>query len=160
MWGYGSEKTGQLSGKTLLVRYLHSGGGIVGYIRRTGREVRMNQVEFELEVAELLVATGLVLSYDCDRAHASLRGGPGLRQALIASGATTDAMWEAAVEVVKLVRSGKLPKDEARTALNLVGSTGMPIAEALTKMGYAAAPANPWEDKLKELTQSGKYRAV
>lgn len=120
----------------------------------------MNQVEFELQVAELLVATGLVLSYDCDRVHASLRGGPGMREALIASGATNDVLWAAACDIVKMVRGGKLPKDEARTALNLVGSTGMPLAEALAKMGYAAAPTNPWEDKLKELTQSGKYRAV
>ncbi len=69
-------------------------------------------------------------------------------------------MWEAAVEVTQLVKQSKLPKDEARTCLNLVGNCSMPISEALMKMGYAAAPANPWETKLKELSESGKYKAA
>lgn len=120
----------------------------------------MNQVEFDLQVAELLVATGLITSYDCDRAHAALRGGPGLREYLIDSGSTNDILWTAAGQVVQLVRQGKLPKEEARAVLNLVGSTGMPLDESLAKMGYAPAPSNPWEDKLRELTESGKYKAV
>jgi len=120
----------------------------------------MNQVEFDLQVAELLVATGIVLSYDCDRAHASIRGGPGLRDALIESGATNVKMWVAAVEVVKLIRQNKVPKDDARTLLNLVGNTNMPIDEAMAKLGYGAAPPNPWEEKLKELSESGRYKAA
>jgi hypothetical protein len=119
-----------------------------------------NQVEFDYQVAELLVATGIVLSYDLDRAHASLRGGPGVRDVLIEMGATDAKMWAAATCVIQLIRQGKLPKDEARTALNLVGNTGMPIAEALDKMGYAAPPASPWENQLKELRESGKYKAA
>lgn len=120
----------------------------------------LNQVEFDLEVAELLVATGIVLSYDLDRAHASLRGGPGIREALIEARAVDSRMWDAAVEVTKLVHQSKLPKTEARTCLNLVGNCAMPISEALMKMGYASAPANPWEQKLKELTESGRYKAA
>jgi hypothetical protein len=119
-----------------------------------------NQVEFDMAVAELLVATGIVLSYDLDRAHASLRGGPGIREALMEMRAVDASMWEAAVQVTQLVRQSKLPKDEARTALNLVGNCSMPISEALIKMGYAAAPANPWEEKLRELTESGRYKAA
>jgi hypothetical protein len=120
----------------------------------------LNQVEFDLEVAELLVATGIVLSYDMDRIHASLRGGPGIREGLIEARSVDSGMWDAAVEVQKLVRQGKLPKTEARVCLNLVGNTGMPINEALLKMGYAPAPENPWEQKLRELSESGKYKAA
>jgi hypothetical protein len=119
-----------------------------------------NQVELDLEVAELLVATGIVLSYDLDRAHASLRGGPGVRDALIDMGACSAEMWAAAMCVTKLVRQARIPKTEARVCLNLVGNCAMPIEEALTKMGYGAAPTNPWEQKLKELTESGKYKAA
>lgn len=117
-----------------------------------------NQVEFDLAVAELLVATGIVTSYDCDRVHASLRGGPGIREALLEVGATNATLWEAATQVVALIRQGKLPKEESRTVLHMV-ETGMSVAEALTKMGYAPPPANPWEDKLRELIESGKYKA-
>lgn len=119
-----------------------------------------NQVEFELQVAELLVATNIVLSYDMDRVHASIRGGPGLREALIDARAVDAKTWDAAVQVVQLVRQGKLPKEQARVALNMTGTTGMPIEEALVKMGFAGAPENPWEKKLKELSESGKYKAA
>lgn len=120
----------------------------------------MNAVEFDLEVAELLVATGIVMSYDLDRCHAALRGGPGLRDLLIQRGATDTHMWAAAVAVTKLVHERTLPRDEARTALNLVGNCAMSIPDALARMGYNAAPKNPWESALKELKESGKYKAA
>lgn len=119
-----------------------------------------NQVEFDLEVAELLVATNIVLSYNLDRVHAAIRGGPGLREALIEARAVDVATWDAAAVIVDLIRQGKLPKDQGRTALNMTGTTGMSVSEALAKMGYSAAPENPWEKKLKELSESGKYKAA
>lgn len=116
-------------------------------------------IEFDMEVAELLVATGIVASFDLDRVHAAKRGRD-IRNALISNRAVTEKMWNAAVQVVKLIRDGKLPKEQSRSMLNLVGNTGMPIDEALLKLGHEAPASNPWEEKLKELTESGRYKAA
>jgi hypothetical protein len=119
-----------------------------------------NQVEFDLEVAELLVCSGFVNPYDLDRAHASVRGGAGLRDALIEGDAVNTHMWAAAVAVIKQIRESRLPKTEARTALYMVGNCRMSIGEALTKMGYGSVPSNPWLNQLNALKQSGRFEAV
>jgi hypothetical protein len=119
-----------------------------------------NHVEFELEVAELLVCSGFVMPYDLDRAHASIRGGAGLREALIDAEYVNRHMWDAAVAVIQQVRESRIPHAEARTALYMVGNCRMSIGEALTKMGYASAPANPWLAQLNVLKQSGRFEAV
>lgn len=119
-----------------------------------------NQVEFELEVAELLVCSGFVQPYDLDRAHASVRGSSGLRDALVCANAVNPHMWDAAVAVMQQIRQARLPKTEARTALYMVGNCRMSISEALGKMGYGNAPSNPWLNQLNVLRQSGKFEAV
>jgi hypothetical protein len=119
-----------------------------------------NQVEFDLEVAELLVCSGFVMPYDLDRAYASVRGGSGLREELIDSEYVSTHMWDAAVAVIRQIRQSRLPKTEARTALYMVGNCRMSIGEALTKMGYSNPPSNPWLNQLNVLRQSGRFEAV
>jgi hypothetical protein len=119
-----------------------------------------NQVEFELEVAELLVCSGFVQPYDLDRAYAGLRGSAGLRDALIEAGAVDTHVWASGVAVINQVREARLPKTEARTALYMVGNCRMSVSEALTKMGYGTPRQNPWLNQLNALRQSGRFEAV
>lgn len=118
------------------------------------------EVDFELEVAELLVSSGFVQPYDLDRAYAGLRGSSGLRDVLVESGAVDTHVWAAGVAVMKQVREARLPKTEARTALYMVGNCRMSVGEALTKMGYGTPPLNPWLNQLNALRQSGRFEAV
>lgn len=119
-----------------------------------------NQVEFELEVAELLVCSGFLQPYDLDRAYASVRGSSGLRDALIEANSIDTHVWASAVAVIKQVREARLPKTEARTALYMVGNCRMSVGEALTKMGYGNQRMNPWTNQLNALRQSGRFEAV
>jgi hypothetical protein len=119
-----------------------------------------NQVEFELEVAELLVCSGFVQPCDLDRAYAGVRGSSGLRDALMEANAVDEHVWAAGVAVIKQVREARLPKTEARTALYMVGNCRMSVGEALTKMGYGNPRMNPWMNQLNALRDSGRFEAV
>jgi hypothetical protein len=116
--------------------------------------------DLDFEMAELLVCADFLKPHQLDRAYAACRDeGVPLRILLVNNKMVSQEMVTAAMEVNREVKEGRLPHSQARTVLYLMGQCRITMNEALTKIGMEK-PKNPWEQNLRDLTESQKMKAL
>jgi hypothetical protein len=117
--------------------------------------------ELEMEIAELLICSDFLRPVELDRAYAASRDTAlPLSTVLLDSKLVDPRIMLAAMQLVKEIRCGRVPRDQARTAMYLMGNYGLSVDETIARLGLNVVSKNPWASHLSELEISGRWKTA